>query len=167
VSVDFSRSGLEAIGFTGFVPLAELRAARPRTWAIPADEGGVYIAYRDSTRPPRFRRLNPATWRGDRTLPLAELRGRWVEGSSVVYIGKADLTVADNSLRKRVRAYLRFGAGHNAAHAGGYSTWQLANSERLLIAWRVVRPPRTPLREEQRLCKAHQAAYGRVPFANA
>ena len=75
------------------------------------------MAFRTGTGPPRFRRVNPAgTWRGDPTLPLAELRRRWVEGSRVVYIGKADLTDSGNSLRKRVSAYLRFGAGTNARH---------------------------------------------------
>ena len=168
MSVDFSRAGLEAIGFKGFVLVAALRAASPRAWPVPADEGGIYIAYRDSTRPPRFRRLNPAgTWRGDPTLPVAELRRRWVDPSSVVYIGKADLTTRGNHLRKRVRAYLRFGAGHNARHSGGYPTWQLQNSERVLIAWCVVKPPRLPSTFERQLLDAHVARFDALPFANS
>ncbi len=168
MTVEFTREGLERLHFDGFVPIRDLRAIPTRQWLIPATEGGLYLAFRQATGPPGFRRTNQAgTWRGDPTLPLAELRRRWVQGSPVVYIGKADLTDRGNSLRKRVSAYLRFGAGSNARHSGGYPTWQLVDSDRLLIAWRVVRPPKTPLGEERRLCAAHVDAFGALPFANS
>jgi len=74
-----------------------------------------------------------------------------------VYIGKADLTDRGNSLRKRVSAYLRFGAGSNARHSGGYPTWQLSDSDLLLIAWRVVQPPRNAARRgATALFRTHQ-----------
>lgn len=164
---DFTREGLEGLGFVGFVPVRALRDNGARMRAIPRDKGGVYLAFRDSVGPPRFRRANPAgTWRGDPTLPIGELWRRWVDGSPIVYVGKADLTPSTN-LRKRISAYLRFGAGSNARHSGGYPTWQLSDSDRLLIAWLVVRPPKTPRREEIRLCAAHRVQFGALPFANS
>jgi hypothetical protein len=117
---EFTREGLERLGVLGFVPVHALREQMALMRAIPRDEGGVYLAFRDSAGPPRFRRVNPAgTWRGDPTLPLEELRRRWVDGSPIVYVGKADLTPSTN-LRKRISAYLQFGAGSNARHSGGY-----------------------------------------------
>ena len=117
-----------------------------------------------------FRRQNPAgRWAGDPTLPLAELRRRWVPESHVVYIGSASrpTTVSSNSLRRRVSAYLRFGAGGNARHRGGYPTWQLGDADRLLIAWRVVRAPGNPVRFEHDLLNAHFGLFEALPFANS
>lgn len=167
---DFSRANLERLGFVGFVPVKTLRAQRPCAVDLPKDAAGVYIAYRESDRPVSFLRASPAgQWRGDPTLPLAELRRRWVALSPIVYIGKADRPSPNstNSLRTRVSAYLRFGAGSNARHSGGYPTWQLHDSADLLIAWCVVKRPRSPLRFERELLDAHVAHFGALPFANS
>jgi hypothetical protein len=167
---DFSRAGLERLGFKGFVRVDDLRAARPVAAPVPRDAVGVYVAFRDSDRPVSFLRSSPAgQWRGDLTLPLATLRQRWVPASRVVYIGKAErpTPLSDNSLRKRVSAYIRFGAGSSARHSGGYPTWQLADSGSLLIAWRVIEPPRTPSGYEGTLIDAHRREFGAIPFANS
>lgn len=167
---DFSQADLERLGFAGFVRVKELRGQRPCAAALPRDAAGVYIAYRESDRPVSFVRASPAgQWRGDLTLPLADLRGRWVADSRVVYIGKADRPTphSTNSLRQRVSAYLRFGAGASARHSGGYPTWQLRDSADLLIAWCVVKRPRSPLRFECELLEAHVARFGALPFANS
>ena len=86
-------------------------------------------------------------------------------GSPVIDIGKADLTPS-TTLRKRVSTFLRFGAGGNARHRGGYPTWQLADSEQLVIAWRVVEPPATPRAVEIELIADHRRLFGEPPFAN-
>ena len=88
---DFSRADLERLGFVGFVSVKELRGLRPCAGVLPRDAVGVYIAYRASDRPVAFVRVSRAgRWRGDLTLPLADLRRRWVPKSRVVYIGKAE-----------------------------------------------------------------------------
>jgi hypothetical protein len=166
---DFDRAGLERIGFRGFVPVRDLLGLRPRQWPVPNDAVGVYVAYRDSDAPVSFRRKNPAgQWRGDPTLPLVDLRRRWISESHVVYIGKADrpTPISVNSLRTRVAAYLKFGAGSNARHSGGYPTWQLRDASDLLIAWIAVNPPRTPAGLEGCLLKDHVAKFRALPFAN-
>lgn len=166
----FSRADLERLGFIGFVSVKELRGQRPRAADLPKDAVGVYIAYRESDRPVSFLRASPAgQWRGDLSLPLANLRERWIADSRVVYIGKADrpTPASPNSLRKRVRDYLGFGAGSKARHSGGYPTWQLRDSADLLIAWCVVTQPRSPRRFECELLDAHVARFGALPFANS
>ena len=167
---DFSRAALERLGFEGFVRVDDLRAVRPVAAPVPRDAVGVYLTFRDSDRPVAFLRPTPAgRWRGDPTLPLATLRSLWIPESRVVYIGKAERPTprSDNSLRKRVSAYIRFGAGSNARHSGGYPTWQLADSASLLIAWRVTEPPRTPSGYEGTLIDAHRQQFGAIPFANS
>jgi hypothetical protein len=158
------------MGFRGFIRVRELLALPPRQWHVPNDAVGVYVAYRVSGEPPSFLRTSPAgQWRGDPTLPLADLRARWVAGSHVVYIGQASRPTASskNSLRSRVRTYVRFGAGHEARHYGGYPTWQLRDAPDLLIGWLIVKPPATPASVERRLLNDHVAVYRRLPFANS
>jgi hypothetical protein len=166
---DFTRVELEQIGFSGFVRVRDLRGSRPYAAAVPNEHVGVYIAFRESDRPVSFLRDSPAgRWRGDPTLPIHDLRGRWVPDSRVVYIGRAERPrpTSTNSLRKRVGAYLKFGAGSNARHSGGYPTWQLRDSADLLIAWSVTRIGEAA-RLEGALIDAHLARFGALPFANS
>lgn len=160
--MSFTPLSLRRRGFDGYITVADLRADHYR--AVPdyrdgAWLGGVYIAIGDPTTTPRFRRANR---REEWTLPLAELRERWVAGSPVVYIGKADATDAGNCLRKRVSRYLRA----STSHTGGKRTWQLADWDRLIIAWRVLRAADNPRTEEDALLAEHVATFGRQPFAN-
>ena len=74
-----------------------------------------------------------------------------------MYLGKA------TSLRDRLHKLVRFGAAEPVSHWGGRYIWQVANSERFLIAWRPCDAPRT---EEQALLQAFSANDGRLPFAN-
>lgn len=167
---DFTRADLERLGFVGFVSVKALRKLHPVAADLPRDAVGMYLAYRESDRPVSFLRKSPAgRWRGDPTLSLADLRRRWIADSRIVYIGKADrpTPTSTNSLRERVSAYLRFGAGSNARHSGGYPTWQLRDSGGLLIAWCVVKRPRSPLRFERDLLDAHVVRFGALPFANS
>ncbi len=159
--MSFTPLSLRRHGFDGFVPVADLRADHYR--AVPDRDGewlgGVYIALCVPTAAPRFKRSNR---RDEWTLPLADLRERWVAASPVVYIGKADATDAGNCLRKRVTRYLRA----STSHTGGKPTWQLAGWDELTIAWRVVDASDDPRTEENALLAEHVASFGRHPFAN-
>jgi hypothetical protein len=155
----FTRSALESGGFVGFVTFEALRS---RIEDVPV-EGGVYIVLRPSSRPPSFLTSNPGGRfkRRDPTVESARLQEKWVEGCEVLYIGKGD------NLRRRLRQYADFGAGRPIGHWGGRYIWQLADSAKLLVAWKRSEPPETPRMMEARLLQKFKTEHGgRLPFAN-
>jgi hypothetical protein len=159
-----SRADLEEAGFKGFIPIAELmRASR----ADMPETAGNYIVVRPPRFNHRFLEANPAGARAGRrsTIPVPELEAVWVDATLVLYIGKAGFRSERSSLRARVWSYLRQGEGHNAGHSGGCAIWQIAESARLLIAWRESAPA-VASSEEQALLQEHAAEYGKRPFAN-
>lgn len=144
-------------GFTGFVPVSELRC----TASLLPDSGGVYIVVRDSDNSPEF--LANGTggfFKGKNpNVGLEELESNYVAGSKVVYIGKA------TCLKKRVGQLLRFGAGSAVGHWGGRYLWQLADSDNLLIAWKTT-PTTDPRAEEIKMLEEFVSRHGKLPFAN-
>lgn len=97
----WDRAGLEAVGFSGFVPFASL-AGTP----VPS-EPGIYVVLRTATTTPTLLELTTA--RAGAAYPLADLESRWVTGTPVVYIGKAQPV---GGLRKRLSQYARKGSSH-------------------------------------------------------
>lgn len=161
VSLD-STVGLRRLGFGAFRSIAQLRASG---CAEVLSARGLYLVVRTRRDHPRFLHRSPAgTGRGrDPTLPVEELRSRWVAGAQVLYIGKAGGAGLRATVRQRVRAYVRHGAGHAAGHWGGRAVWQLADVSSLLIGWRTVKdPPRV----ERELLEEFRRHYGQLPFAN-
>jgi hypothetical protein len=149
----FNVDELRASGFSGFQPLLGLN-----TDAVPS-AGGVYVVLTDRVGPPGFL---PVSCGGhfkqkDPTVSESILRSKWVDGCSVVYIGKA------TSLRSRLRQYRDFGRGKPIGHWGGRYIWQLENHADLLVCWRATDEPR---RVEQSMLEAFERDYGRLPFAN-
>lgn len=151
---------LKADGFVGFVTVGRLMNDRSM---IPSD-GGVYVFLRQSDGEPKFlergtggffKRSAPK----DPNVSIEELKAAWVEGSSIMYIGKAE------SLKSRLSSYLRFGEGKFAAHWGGRLIWQLEDSRDLLVCWKVTKE--VPRDVEERMIKAYKAAHSEQrPFAN-
>jgi len=88
------------------------------------------------------------------------LESRWVEGCSIVYVGKA------TSLRKRLKQYGDFGAGKPVGHWGGLFIWQLTDSASLVVAWRTAREDETAASAEAALAHRFKQRYGCLPFAN-
>jgi hypothetical protein len=146
----WDRAGLEAVGFSGFVPFAALAGA-----GVPTGRG-IYVVLRTAITPPVLLELTTA--RAGSAYPLADLEARWVAGTPVVYIGKAEPV---GGLRKRLGQYARRGS----SHTGGRSIWQLADQEELLVAW-VTTPGEIAEEAEIRYRDAFAEIYGRWPFAN-
>lgn len=147
----WTRSALEDVGFAGFVPFSEIPHAH-----IPT-QPGIYVVLRTAATAPELLELTRA--RAGSAYALEDLQTRWVNGTSVIYIGKADPKVG--GLRTRLRQYARKGSSHQ----GGRSIWQLTDQDELLVAW-VETPGEVPEEVEIGYRAAFAAEYGRWPFAN-
>lgn len=152
----WDRAALADAGFVGWCTFGDLEDELPSVAAT----GGVYIVAREGGEP-EFLEANPGgRFKGrDPSVPDDALRANWVGGASVVYIGKAD------NLRRRLREFMRFGAGAPIGHWGGRLIWQLADSATLLVAWRET-PDHVAKEIETELLGAFRAAWGKPPFAN-
>jgi hypothetical protein len=93
----------------------------------------------------------------DPTVDVSILESNWVNGSDVIYVGKAD------DLHRRLRQYIDFGAGRPVGHWGGRLIWQLSQSTDLLLAWTV---DRAALAREAALISDFVEEFGVMPFAN-
>jgi len=151
----FARQNLEKEGFTGWQPLAAIRAS-----ACPAS-GGVYVVTYKAECPVAFSERSCGGWfKGkDPTVTLEALTANWVDGAEVVYIGKA------NQLRRRLTQYADFGSGKPVGHWGGRLIWQLPTTDRLIVGWKET-PGRIPVEVEAELIGQFRQVHGKPPFAN-
>ena len=89
---------------------------------------------------PVFHERSPAGWfKGkDPSVDVERLERKWISGASVIYIGKAGVGRSGRGgLRRRLDQYRRHGAGEAVGHWGGRFIWQLCDSDRLRVAWKV------------------------------
>lgn len=154
-----TRDELERLGFTGYVRFAELPTQDVPTAA------GVYAVVRVATAPPEFLPVSPGGRfkSKDPTVPIERLRTSWVEGVHTVYVGQTSR--GRDGLRRRLDAYRRFGAGEPVGHWGGRFIWQLADSDRLTVAW-LATPDRDAADVETELLIRFVERTGVLPFAN-
>ncbi|MBD5538844.1 MAG: hypothetical protein HDQ94_02450 [Desulfovibrio sp.] len=84
------------------------------------------------------------------SLPTKDLPGKWVEGTPVVYIGKAGVLNGrgKSNLHTRLREYLKWYQRKKNKHHGGRDIWRIGNPGKLLVAWRVTE------HEDPRSCEA-------------
>lgn len=148
----WDRAGLETLGFEGFVTFGELRI--PRHLMLPKVHG-IYAVMRPGVGEQKFTEASLA--KGG-AYGVAELAERWVNGSSIVYIGKADPV---GGIHKRVKQYARRGN----SHTGGRSIWQLADADELLVAW-LHTGEETGRTVEKRWIARFVETFGKRPFAN-
>ena len=155
---------LKKQGFVGFETVAQLRASG---CAEVSDKAGVYLVLRPDTEAPEFLAISTGGhFKGKNpTQEIQHLIDRWVPESRLVYIGKAGDSMGKRTLRKRLREFVRFGAGENVAHWGGRFTWQLKDSENLIICWKPISEG-NPRDIEKDLIESFRVQYLKRPFAN-
>jgi hypothetical protein len=150
VPTTWDRPGLEAAGFTGFVPLLGMDRSKlpPRR--------GIYVVLRDSATDPLFVSHNPITTRAPYSLD--RLNAKVTRSHPIVYIGKAD---SKGGLRERLGAFSKQATNHS----GGRALWQLHDAQLLLAAWL-----ETPDQVSEELEKVYIAEFSRLfgdfPLAN-
>lgn len=154
----FDIPDLKDRGFVGFLPVHGIRVNHRRVPSRP----GVYVVARENQFAPLFLDRSPASWfKADPTVPESVLRAEWVEGAQTLYIGSGI------DLQDRVGLLVEFslaGEARSVFHRGGRLLWQLADSQDLLVAWRV--EPDGLGTVERDLVVEFKAVYGRFPFAN-
>jgi hypothetical protein len=97
----------------------------------------------------------------DPTVRPDALAGKWIAGCEVVYNGKGD------NIQRRLKQYADFGSGRPIGHWGGRYIWELADADRLLVAWMTRGSDETAAMMEVRLIREFKATHGgRLPFAN-
>ena len=158
-------AALEAEGFRGFITIGQLH--REGSAGVP-DERGVYVVLVRGEAEHEFRpRSSAPAWRGmDPTVPVEELAAHWVEGATLLYVGRARGPGVRSRLRQRIKRYLRFGHGRVVAHWGGRFIWQLREPSRLVIAWRTCSEAEDVARIEGDLLARFERYHGALPFAN-
>jgi hypothetical protein len=152
---------LRAAGFSGFLTFRELR--QDGGYATVPTSGGVYVVLRRDGQPPEFADVSAGGHfkRRDPTVPIGALEARWIDGATVLYVGKA------NALRRRLREFSEFGLGRPIGHWGGRLIWQLVDAPDLVLAWKTARPGEDPFTMEARWIHRFREEHGgRVPFAN-
>lgn len=159
--MEWTRAGLEAGGFGGFVRFADLHDA-----GVPAGPG-VYVIVRQCNGAPEFLPSSPAgRFKGkDPSVTRERLEAEWVAGTDAVYIGKASGGASGRrGLRKRLNEFRRFGEGEPIGHWGGRLIWQLKESDSLLVCWKET--DEEPVRVESAMILEFATEFGRRPFAN-
>ena len=158
------REQLQKYGFEGFKTISELMQCCK---GIPKSMG-VYVVLREKDNRPTIMDKRPFNCQEDKypSYSKAELEKEWIEGTHIVYIGKAGGFGQKTELHKRLSTDIRVGKGKKAAHGGGRSIWQLAEAQELIVCWRVLTDEEPCCVESKMIadfCKKHD---GKRPFAN-
>ncbi|MBO4662955.1 MAG: hypothetical protein J5663_00915 [Bacteroidaceae bacterium] len=158
------RKALKELGFEGFKSVRELMDS----CSVIPNQMGVYVVLREKDDHPVILDKRPSC-QNESDYPSyakAELERNWVDGSHIVYIGKAGGLELKTNLNKRLRAYIQFGKGKKIKHGGGRSIWQLADAKDLVFCWRKLYKEE-PREVERKMiadfCLEHD---GKRPFAN-
>ena len=156
---------LRKCGFVGFKTVLELMNSSSKD--IPKEKG-VYVVLREKNEKPIILGKRPFDCQEDKypSYMKSELEAKWVDGTQIVYIGKAGGSDQKTGLNKRLSTYIRFGKGQKAAHGGGRSIWQLGDVKELVVCWRVLSEDEPRCVEERMISEFRELHSGMRPFAN-
>lgn len=116
-------------------------------------EKGVYVITRTITDAPTFCEVGTGGFfKGkDPNVSIKELAEKWYNcNDRIVYVGRANYDdnnpkaeKCKSTIQSRLKEYMRFGHGKNVGHKGGRYIWQLADSEELVVWFKVCNNPQT------------------------
>jgi hypothetical protein len=158
-----TETDLQSLGFVGFVTFQEITT----TPANVPDNQGLYSVVRLAECTPQFLTQSAAGWfKGkDPTVSPELLARNWVNGSQILYFGKAGRGIrSKRGLRRRLLEYARFGQGEPIGHWGGRYIWQLADHQQFRVCWLISGEP--PGVQEDNFLRAFKGEHGKLPFAN-
>jgi len=158
------RADLEQLGFAGFKSVQDLLDSN---LDVVPKEPGVYAFLREDESPPGFLKISSGGHFKDKdpTVSIQTLEEKWVQGTTIVYIGKAGRLGKPPTLKTRLRQYLDFGRGKPVGHWGGRYIWQLSDSRELIVCWKVIEN-QDPEEVERELIKVFREEHDCLPFAN-
>lgn len=161
-----TKSDLEALGFTGFTTILELRKNLPKSGEL--SQRGIYAVVCSPTYKPIFINPDKARENCNVIIPwsLEKLKKKWVPGVEVLYFGKAGTDKNQQSLRKRITKLIRHSQGKTTKqgpHKGGELLWQLKGCKGFEVG---LYPTDKPDQEEDRLINLFFKKTGKIPFAN-
>ena len=148
---------LRGEGFEGFVTVSQLTNNPDMVRA----DGGVYLVLYGGDEMPEFREVGTGGHFKDKdpNVAIEDLKLNWVAGERILYIGKAE------SLRRRLRQYMKFGNGEDVGHWGGRLIWQIADAQNLTVCWK--HTDENPREVEKRMIAEFKNGHnGLRPFAN-
>jgi hypothetical protein len=162
--IDFtSIENLKKNGFTGFKTVKEL-------WFNNKDipkEMGVYCVINPDRNQPQF--INPGVCgthrKKDPNVSIETLQENYINGTQIIYIGKAGGSNVDATLFKRVSQYLSCGKNNTCSHSGGRYVWQLKNHEDLIFCWKTISDDE-PRNVEREMLSEFSEQFDFLPFAN-
>lgn len=154
-------------GFNNFITVKQLKNSEFNWKDIPS-ERGVYVVVYKKTGMPKFKEIGagPVLWRGRIVNVSVEgLKIKWVDcensENQIIYIGRAS---KKNTLRKRIKSYIKFGSDKSSSHYGGRYIWQIVDSNDLEVGWKKCD---NPAEEERNMLNKFKDEHDqRLPFAN-
>lgn len=152
--------------FGNFKTVKELKSEN-FSWNCLPRVRGLYIVVSKSSKEPKFLiRGTGGMFKGkDPNILINILKKKWVSFKSneykILYIGKAGKS---NTLKNRIKLYIKFGQGSPAAHWGGRYIWQMVNSDDLLIFWK--EDKNSEKNEKIMLAEFKNLHNQKLPFAN-
>lgn len=129
---------------------------------------GVYVVLRPSDDLPEF--LENGTgghFKGKNPNVSAEtLKEAYIDGTPLLYIGKAGDPGSSSNLHSRLKQFIGFGQGKAIGHWGGRYIWQLKDAEDLLFAWLPLPGGNPSMVESKMITDFKNDHNGKRPFAN-
>lgn len=150
---------LNEIGFMGFRSVRGLFA----TCSEITDESGVYLVLHLGGERPEFvpKGVGGYFKKKDPNVSIAKLESNWVDDTITIYIGQTE-----DSLKRRISRYMKFGQGYPVGHWGGRYIWQIHGYQDLILCWMACHGEENAKQTESEMLREFRRSYGCLPFAN-